>query len=341
MTRFLFYVPDNNEPSGGVNVIFDLVQTLSSNGIEAFVISSNPTFRYDYLSRDPDIFFAPQIREKRGVRGQVRLLSGKVRTWRRNPRVALRRDDIIVVPEYVSAWLPQRFPDNRCILLNQNFYSFGVTTLSNEWKANRFAATVSISNACHEFARLSNVKRPVVIPLVVHGHGATASVERKKIISYMPRRRPLDVRMVVKLLVERGLVKDFELRPLDRISRDQVAQALRESSIFLSFSELEGFGLPPAEAMLAGCVVVGYTGVAGAEFLDEDVGFPVEDGNISVFVQTVEDVAERCRRGDGAIEAMRIKASARIAENYSLERHEAAVMKAFGELAATVGVGQE
>jgi Glycosyl transferases group 1 len=340
MTRFLFYVPDNNQPSGGVNVIFDLVKTLSSNGIDACAMSSNPTARYDYLSRNPDIYFAPQIREKRQVRDHIKMLSRKWGTRKRNPQVQVSREDMIVVPEYVSHWLPQFFPDNRCVLLNQNYYSFGVAMLSGRWNADQFAATISISDACDTFAKLSNMKRPMLIPLVVHDHEATALVPRKKVIAYMPRRRTLDVRMVVKLLGDRSLIKDFELRPLDGLSRGQVAQALRETSIFLSFSELEGFGLPPAEAMLAGCVVIGYTGVAGAEFLDDEVGFPIEDGNIAVFVKTIEEVVERCRNGDVKIEAMRRKASERIARNYGLQRHEASVMKVFGELAATVGAVQ-
>ncbi len=338
MTRFLFYVPDANRPSGGVNVIFGLVKTLRANGMDAFVVSSNPTFRYDFLSKDLQIFYAPQIREPKPLAERMLVWRDLLLSKTRNTNVELRRDDIIVVPEYVSSWLPRSFPDNACVLLNQNFYALAVAMLSKTWDARRFAATLSISQTCHALARVMNLEHAREIPLAVDQDTASGAGAKKNIIAYMPRRRPLDVQIVTKLLKDRGHVKDFELRPLDNLTRNEVAQELREASIFLSFSELEGFGLPPAEAMLAGCLVVGFTGVAGAEFLDREVGFPIEDGNVMEFVTTVEAVAERCRKSDPATDQMRQKASARIAQNYGQEKHDSAVTKVFGEFASMLPV---
>jgi len=42
-----------------------------------------------------------------------------------------------------------------------------------------------------------------------------------------------------------------------------VADILRSSRVFLSFSQREGFGLPPLEALACGCAVVGYHGFGG------------------------------------------------------------------------------
>ena len=41
---------------------------------------------------------------------------------------------------------------------------------------------------------------------------------------------------------------------------------LSKSKIFLSFSNLEGIGIPPIEAALAGNKVIGYTGGGGIEY---------------------------------------------------------------------------
>jgi glycosyltransferase involved in cell wall biosynthesis len=90
--------------------------------------------------------------------------------------------------------------------------------------------------------------------------------------------------------------------------------------------------LPPAEAMSAGCVVVGYTGVGGKEYFDAEVGFPIEDGNIKEYVLCVEAVAERCRTGSAEIASMRRKASARIRERYGRQSHVDQVQKVFSDL---------
>ena len=48
---------------------------------------------------------------------------------------------------------------------------------------------------------------------------------------------------------------------------------MRLATIFLTFSNQEGFGLPPVEAMACGCLVVGYHGHGGKEFLKPEWSF--------------------------------------------------------------------
>ena len=62
---------------------------------------------------------------------------------------------------------------------------------------------------------------------------------------------------------------------------------LDESSIFLSFSELEGFGLPPVEAALSGNFVIGYTGNAGAEYFSNPNFNAVPAGNIHRYTEII------------------------------------------------------
>ncbi len=50
-------------------------------------------------------------------------------------------------------------------------------------------------------------------------------------------------------------------------SREKVAEELKKSNIFLNIGYPEGFPFPPLEAMACGCIVVGYTGGGGNEFM--------------------------------------------------------------------------
>jgi glycosyltransferase involved in cell wall biosynthesis len=62
---------------------------------------------------------------------------------------------------------------------------------------------------------------------------------------------------------------------------------LGKSKIFLSFSELEGLSLPPIEAALSGCQVVGYTGEAAKEYWDKEIFTEIYAGDIKAFVKSV------------------------------------------------------
>ncbi len=332
MTRFLFYVPDSRNPTGGLNVIFDLIQTLKTLGFDAEAICSSPDASYRYMSPEPSILYIPGIVEPASVKQRAMNWGRNIAKVRRNAVAELRPDDLIVVPEYLSDWLPGMFAKQKCVLLNQGYYVVANVATSEMWDPKAFVATISMSEACHQMAELMGLKRLYRIPLAINHDEFAGTEQKRNVIAFMPRRREMDVRIVVKLLKDRGQVGDFELRPLDKMQHRDVAKAMGEASIFLSFSELEGFGLPPAEAMSAGCVVVGYTGVGGKEYFDAEVGFPIEDGNIKDFVLCIEAVAERCRSGDAGIAAMRRKASARIRERYGRQSHVDQVKRVFGAL---------
>src|SRR5207253_9913988 len=102
----------------------------------------------------------------------------------------------------------------------------------------------------------------------------------------------------------------------------EAAAILRDSAIFLSSGNPEGFGLPAAEAMRAGCIVVGYHGYGGREFLTEDLAFPVPAGDILAFPETVAEILVNLRTGPAEL-SRRVEAASRfIGETYSPEREE-------------------
>jgi hypothetical protein len=64
-------------------------------------------------------------------------------------------------------------------------------------------------------------------------------------------------------------------------SEKQFAEELRRAKVFIAHSFPEGLGLPPLEAMASGCIVVGFTGGGGGDFMNHgDNAFVVhEDGD--------------------------------------------------------------
>jgi glycosyltransferase involved in cell wall biosynthesis len=135
-------------------------------------------------------------------------------------------------------------------------------------------------------------------------------------IAFMPRRGMRDAEMLIGMLRNRGLLDGFDLVPIDGTSEARVAETLRESLCFLALSSREGFGLPAAEAMACGCIVIGYTGNGGDEFFDSDHAYPIEDGNLLEFTSAIEHVLSLYREDPGFLETMGRKASKKILEKY-------------------------
>jgi glycosyltransferase involved in cell wall biosynthesis len=135
-------------------------------------------------------------------------------------------------------------------------------------------------------------------------------------IAFMPRRGKRDAEMLIGMLRNQGLLDGFDVIPIDGMSEARVAETLRESLCFLALSSREGFGLPAAEAMACGCIVVGYTGHGGDEFFDPDHTFPIEDGNLLEFSSAIEHILSLYREDPGFLDAMGRRASKKILGKY-------------------------
>src|SRR5206468_6893511 len=107
-----------------------------------------------------------------------------------------------------------------------------------------------------------------------------------------------------------GRLESWEVVEIADMTEADTARVLRESAVFLSSGHPEGFGLPAAEAMSAGCVVIGYHGYGGREFLTEDHGFPVAVGDVVAFADAVAQVLDELERRPAALER-RVERAAR------------------------------
>ena len=148
----------------------------------------------------------------------------------------------------------------------------------------------------------------------------------------MPRRLSKDSLSLINLLKLRNRLNGFQFVPIDKMTPQQVASTLKESLIFLSLSHREGFGLPPAEAMACGCIVIGYSGNGGDEFFDEKHCFPIKDGDILSFARTIENIIEQYSQNENSYNKITNDASNYILEKYSKEKTETEFITAWKEI---------
>lgn len=322
-----------------MNVIFEWVKQLSECGFDARAFTHLPDFAYDYGNHVPQIYHLPMIArlldDASWKRRGFEFLVGRRPIARKRilPELEVKADDIIIVPEFVSDILPQALPSHRCVLLAQDVLGLTRAALSPGFDAQRFSELICTSQASAKAGYLILDREPLMVPLVIDPADFSFAAQKKPVIAFLPRKLPEQSRMVSLLLSMRDRLGDFEMRRLENLPRAEYKKQIHEAAIFLSFSHQEGFGLPPAEAMATGAIVIGYAGVGGEEFFTRETGFPIAESDVINFVQTVEDVCGRYAHDQGFFDELRSSASQHVLSRYSPEKRNEQLESTFAKLA--------
>jgi len=295
-------VPDWNKPAGGPRKQYQCVDVLNAAGIPAAVVHHSPGFRCDWFRNETKVFAASEIE--------------------------VSPADVIVIPEIYGSSICQLPKGIRQVILNQNAYltldalGRGVEEAAKPYLHNPdLVAVVAVSDQNADLLRYAF--RDITVHRVrwsvnpaLYFPPATAPGKR---IAYMPRRRADEAAQVLALLKLRGILDGWEIVPISNRSESEVAEIMRSCRLFLSFSEREGLGLPPLEAMACGCLVVGFTGYAGAEFFAKPYAVAVEDGDVGAFAAEVERVLAWTEQDPAAAREAALEGSRRALSNYSPE----------------------
>lgn len=334
MKRFLFYVPSVATPTGGVSVILDWVQILRANGFQAEAFSDSPDYSYKFGKAHAEILYIAEAERKRVLhrKGIVTRVLGLGRAGSSSKdTLSCREDDVVIIPEYAANWLPDAFPTQQLVLLVQAFTMFSNPDYLSGIKTKRFGSVIAVSDICEGYSRFAGFTPVHKVPIAI-ASDIFFPRPKENTICYMPRRRPGDIDLVLNALRLNKRIEDFQLCPIDRMPIAKVAEAMGRSRIFLSFSQREGFGLPPAEAMASGCLVVGFTGGGGDEYFDPSWSFPISEGNLPKFVETIEKVVADCRHEPSRMDAMAKTAAATVSARYSAEAQRQAILNVFGAM---------
>ena len=179
-------------------------------------------------------------------------------------------DDVLVYPE--APVVPGRdpAPGARKVIFNQNhFYTYAtwdaplagypgwgpapvVWTVSTE--------SVSVLEAVHPDLEVHLVSPPVDPDVFTPG-------PTKAGVAVLPKKRPHEATLLQRLL-ELDPRTSSGVRVIVDLPRAGVAAVLAASAVFVALSHTDSFGLPVVEAMMSGCLVVGYDGGGGVELFD-------------------------------------------------------------------------
>ena len=170
----------------------------------------------------------------------------------------------------------------------QGFYHMYSTDNFNKLRKSYQEAKIIISDSDYSIKCIKNMF-PEFTDKIVRVNFTVSSkkfkiINKTNLITYMPRKLP-DHANLLAFYLKNLLPRNWKLLPLMNLSEKKLIYYLGRSKIFLSFSNLEGIGIPPIEAALAGNKVIGYTGGGGTEYWKLPLFNKIENGEIDDFGQ--------------------------------------------------------
>jgi hypothetical protein len=311
--------PESGTHAGGVKVIYDHCCALNDMGINAAILHERRGYVYPWASRSVPVITCDELR----ATDHMVLPEIKAASCASLIIAAGLQYSIFVQNGYYLSECGRRQSDaDICFAYANAAAILSISSDSSELIALHYPELIS---------RIVNV-RCSIEPLVF-----TVGCDKRNIITYMPRKNGRHAAAVVFAL-KRHLPADWNLWAIDGMKEHEVANALQASRIFMSFSDLEGLGLPPLEAALCGNYVIGYHGGGGREYWRTPNFESVEAGDIGTFVKRVIARAEQLNKVDpNALDALRPGIEV-LRERYSTA-NELAGLRRFTNLLNNLNVG--
>ena len=354
--RIFFITPDINTPTGGIKQLYRQVDVLNKNGFNAYILHKKSGFKCTWFINTTKVAYSFSILndlEKlitihqsattliQILKSNLKKLVKKMKSFSVNTKEDLHvlNTDIFVFPEVYGPKIAQLLKGNKKIIYNQGAYqTFFHHDLNLEnnitpYINNELIATIVNSEDAKEY--ISHVFPKMDVMRVRYGIDSKnfyPAESKKKKIAFMPRRLRVDLVQVINILKYRGVLDNWELVEIHNMNEKQVANNLRDCALFLSFSINEGFGMPPAEAMACGCIVVGYSGKGGKEFFKKEFCYPVEDRDVIAFAKTLETVIKEYEIDDKPFLEKGAKASQFILTEYSMEMEEKTIVDCWNKI---------
>ncbi len=312
--KIYFYCPIAKEPIGAFKEMYKHVLTLKELGYDAYIIH-NKKHKEAWFDNPITPIVCPANKLKE----------------------LIKKNDILVILE-VSTWLLKLVECKRIVIFNQapyhTFYDWGLKeNKKHHLRDNRIIAIITVSKNAKEYIEYANFKIPIYR---IHYYADNKIFyfidysEKYNWISLMTRRNHDDIEQVLQLLYSRSeinYINEYKIKFIEKAPENVTAQLMQKSKFFLHFGYQEGFGIPVLEAMMCGCVVIGYSGFGGEELYDRKFNCKIDTLNVVNFAKKIEEMLKVDVDTPSVIEKMGKKASIFASENYSRLKYKSEIKR--------------
>ena len=286
------------EPSGGAKIIYnhsDIINKLAFKGVKSEVLH----LKKKRISKIKiSIKKMLNIRPATGWKYTDMCIAKNYKSMWINNTMTVRnkfdfdpKKDFIILPEIFA-----HFAEDMLIKKNikyaiflLNGYTINFTSdhkkIINSYKKAEFILSCSKDiSQCSKF--VFKIIESKIIKVNVISMIPEIKFKKKNIITYMPRKLIKHSNNIL-FFMKPHLPKNWAIKPIHNVNEAHVFKLLKKSRIFLSFSDMEGLGLPPIEAAALGNKTIGYSGQGGNEYWKQPLFEKIEHGNIIKFCRTI------------------------------------------------------
>jgi hypothetical protein len=321
-------LPDIDRPIGGVKQLYRHVEHLNALGWDAKLLTQNSGFRPSWF-----VSSAPTTSLQESVQ------SGDL-----DPG-----ETVLVLPEtYCAADLRSVANTDLSgfsrVIFNQNAYNtYGQFTsdtarrLAEFYNPHYLLQVFSISEDTHDFLRRALGLSDQLVSRIINAIEPIFrdDLEKEKLIIWLPRKNRDHGLAILHGLARSHsqFLKEWRVEAMNGLTHAQVAEKFNRARLFLSFGHPEGFGLPIAEAMAAGCWVVGYHGGGGRELFCHGASEAIAFGDWNHFQSAIVDTLRRYQEQPRETELRLKRQAVAIRSLYSSDAEQESIRMAWQRVA--------
>ncbi len=239
------YIPlTQNKPIGGVGALMEYIYSINQiAGISAGAVLSDSPYIKDWVeSSFNNIDIYPTNHE-------------------------VGEKDVIIIPE-VCPDVAKNYPKAKKYLSVLNWKYYEDSLGRNDPAQLGYQHIVTNSLYGHTYLKHKNVTLPITIvsPIInqdLYSITKPFNDRSHNSIVILNRKNTHHIQPILNYLKD----KAHQVTIVNNINPDSLANIFNNNQIFISLGYPEGFGRPAAEAMACGCIVVGFTGGGGNDFL--------------------------------------------------------------------------
>jgi len=284
-----FFLPDFEKPSGGMQLTYNHVKCMNENGFKAKIVHQKSGFKPEWLND----YFEKDSEENFVNIPTIYLDDGKL---------PVSMEDFFFIPEgfpqLMESLHKQNAPCKRIVFCQNWYYVLNALMPGMSWDQFGIIDCMSVSNSQTEYLKMifPNLRVKTVV-----GHiddkmftPPEKLAHKKLVVSFIPSRdggtKSSNVIKTFYALFPH--FKFIQFKELGGLSAEEYSTALRESTFYVHFDEYSSWGTAPIEAFLSKCLIAGWDGVGGREYMNIDNMWLAQNGDIMRLALAIGNMIE-------------------------------------------------
>jgi len=271
MTRICYFSPDFPQPSGGVKTLYRHVHRLRESGFDATIVHQKQGFRASWHPYDVPVI------------------------WLQD-RPQFSSTDVLVFPEVMADAVrqSQQLGDRRVVIALSWAPAYNRLQPGERWQDLGINHVLAKSRTVQRILKWQMGIDVTIIPEFVDPRLYHVESESKDPqVAYMTRKDRSGEWLQGVLTGKGAPFSEFAWQPLRNLDEASYAAHLRRSAIFLPTTLQEAMHVSILEAMACGCLVIGYTGIGGKEYMigagEGQNAILVENGDLHALGHALEE----------------------------------------------------